>query len=222
MKNLAWLWAFLAFLLLAVVSIWREVPLVLPPSPDMAGPAVQRDFLGPVAVLPFADSLVASPYAVGLDSGKPTQRMPAVQRGSNGLICSLDAAANHVGPLDGKAYARLLAGELAAGDVFASVRYVDGVDELRDDETLVLRGRVLDSGLWINPDGSRKYELGVEIFAERSYAGGRNGKPWFWRKIFRKSVKGGVKPAVYEVGEAVRALYGDVERELGEAVRKQP
>ena len=99
---MAWLWAFLAFLALAVVSIRREVPVFLPPPAAEAGAVSQTPSPESAAVLPFSETLTASPYAVGLDIGKPTERPEALRREPDGsLVCELGAGSNHLGGLDG-------------------------------------------------------------------------------------------------------------------------
>lgn len=215
---MAWLWAFLAFLALAVVSIRREVPVFLPPPAAEAGAVSQTPSPESAAVLPFSETLTASPYAVGLDIGKPTERPEALRREPDGsLVCELGAGSNHLGGLDGRALARALGDELAAAGVFSSVRYAEGEDELKD-ESVLIRGKVLDGVLRIKKDGSREYELAVELTAERSFAPQRREIEPFWRRTFRKSARGGTMGAAYEVGGLVRKLYGDVGRDLGQAL----
>ena len=212
----------MAFLLLAVVSVWRDVPMFLAPLPRGSGLAGHMPLPVSAAVLPFAEHLVASPYAVGLAAGRADQRPEALRREADGsLVCELAAGSNRLGGLDGRALAGALASELGVSGVFSGVRFVSGPDELGD-ESVVIRGRVLDGVLRISRDGKRSYELVVELSAERSYGPERRVMEPFWRKRLKKSLKGGEMGAAYEVGELVRKTFGDVAEELGEAVRKQP
>jgi hypothetical protein len=190
--------------MLAVVSIWRDVPAVLPPA-ESAPPGAGRLT---AIVLPFEDGTGVPAYA-------------ALRRDSDGsLVCSLMARTNHLGLMDEAGLARVLTDELASAGVFADVQYNNGYRLV--DGSVVVAGKILEGALRIDRDGKRSYVLAVEMIAERSYGGARVQSAQFWRKVFRGEVKGSGKGAAYEVGELVRKVFGDVAEELGEAVRKQP
>ncbi|MCX5795087.1 MAG: hypothetical protein NTY77_06310 [Elusimicrobia bacterium] len=215
--SLAWVWAFLAFLALAVVSAWREVPFYLAPaaSEQASSRTVER-----IAVLPFDDIRVASPYAVGLDRGKATDVPAAVRREASDhgeeVVCELGAGSNHLGRADGEALAQALAQELARTGEYASVRYVEGPDELKD-ETAVIHGKVLEAQLRILKDGKREYSVGVELSAARWLCVARAELPPFWQRSLRRKARSGGAGAVYEVSALVRALCADAAEKLGDA-----
>jgi len=81
----AWLRAFWAFLVLAVASIWREVPGCLLPRPEAPGTLILSLVPESAAVLPFDDVLVASPYAIS-DKKTPSERPEAVRREPDGSL----------------------------------------------------------------------------------------------------------------------------------------
>jgi len=217
--RFSWLWSFSAFLVLAVVSIWREVPVSLPPRPEDPGTYTPSLVPESAAVLPFDDVLVASPYAIS-DKKTPSERPEAVRREPDGsLACELGAATNHLGGLDGRGLARALAAELSRAKVFSKVRYVEGLSGL-EDESVLIRGKVLAAVLRVKRDKTREYELALELTAERSYAPGRSENEPFWRRSLRQEAKGKGLPTAYEAGELVGKLYGELGQELGEAVRR--
>ena len=220
-------WTFAAFALLALVSAWRDVPLVIPAKPaaneeSLPSQPLSRDL---AAVLPFEDILAASPYAVGLDAGKLTDTPAAMRReltdkGAE-LVCQLGAQSNHLGQVDGKALARALAAELASAGIFQEVRFVESPGELTD-EAVVIRGKVQEAALRIRADGKRDYEATVEFSATGRMKVTGEEQPPFWQRAMKKKAPGAGAPAAYEAGALVRRLCQDAAGALAEAVQHTP
>jgi hypothetical protein len=225
--SFAGVWTFAAFASLALVSAWRDVPLAIPPKPaaDQEALPSQPITRSLAAVLPFKDILVPSPYAVGIDAGKPTDTPAALRREQTDkgaqLVCQLGAQSNHLGQVDGKALAKALAAELAAANVFSGVRYVDDADELKD-EAVVIRGKVVAAALRIRADGKRDYEAEVELSAAARYTVSGAEQPEFWQRTVKKAARGAGAPAAYEAGVLVRGLCAEAADALGEAVKRAP
>jgi hypothetical protein len=118
--------------------------------------------------------------------------------------------------VDGKVLAKALAQDLIDAGVFERVSLVDDPAGLQD-QTVVIRGRVLQSELRILKDGTREYALGVMLSAFR----GPEGQPPFWLWTARRKARAEGDAAAYEIGALVRALDAEAVSGLGDVLNKK-
>ncbi|MDD5630395.1 MAG: hypothetical protein PHU21_15125 [Elusimicrobia bacterium] len=220
--TLAWLWVFLAFWALGVISLWRDVPFYYAPQPGADGEqAASEPAWGPAAVLPFDDITVAAQVAAGLDGSRPKVKPEALRYAAteNGrqLVCELGADSNRLGKVDGASLAKAFARELQAAGYLKGVRYIERFDELRGESVLV-NGRVLEASMRILEDGKREYQVELEISAGAAPAEGMPQTPPFWKKTLRGKARSGGAPSAYEIGALVRRLLGEAVGQLREAL----
>jgi hypothetical protein len=221
--SFAGLWTFLAFLALAVVSIWREAPLYYPHfqlRQGETGIGVPKA----AAIIPFDDILVVDPNELGANKGRPTATPVPLRRETTDkgfhFVCELGAETNHLGQLDGKALAKDLAQDLVDAGLFDRVSLLDGPAQLHD-QTVLITGRVTEAQLRILQDGSREYEVAYEVYAAGTSPEQREQKPFWMRTLLRKARSEGA-PAAYEISALVRALNAEAVSALGEFLRQQP
>jgi hypothetical protein len=176
-----------ALVVLAALAIFESRrPVPFSNQPGLAKASSRPVSRDLAAVLPFEDAPAAPQSAVS----KPLVTM------------------------DGKAQARALAKELAGAGLMQGVRFVESPGELKG-ETLIIRGKVLESKLGNPKDGKRFYSLGVEISAARP------GRPPFWQVVLSRMARSTGRPEAVEIDDLVRGLYAQAADELGGALKRE-
>lgn len=208
--SLAWLWSFLAFFALGLISLVVKEPFYYRPNPVNEEAAGRQPARGSAVVLSFYE-VEGAPGAV---------RREATEHGAD-LVFQLGADANHLGGVNGSTLAQALAQELSARNLFETVRYAENEVGLGS-EAYLIRGKVLEASFRMRQDGKAQYEVAVELSAGQSVPPDSAPLPPTWQGTFRRKLALGNAAAAYEVNDLLRAVFAEAADKLAGDFKGEP